>query len=93
MRYKLVINNIDDKVCISIKKISIRDQNNVFELMATSQIGLIIKLVSPTLFSIFINDLVHEINKLDVGIKLVNRKPSMLLYADDITLKAKSTED
>lgn len=49
--------------------------------------------LSPTLFSIFINDLVHEINNLDVGIELVNRKISMLLYADDIALMAKSTED
>lgn len=46
--------------------------------------------LSPTLYSIFVNDMVQETNNLHVGIELVNRN---LLYAYDIALIMKSTED
>jgi len=49
--------------------------------------------VSPTLFSIFINDLVKEINDLNCGFKTGERQLSTLLYADDIVLFAKKEED
>lgn len=49
--------------------------------------------LSPTLFSIFVNDLVAEINSLDIGISAGNLKVSILLYADDIALLFKSEED
>jgi len=42
--------------------------------------------LSPTLFGIFINDIVEEANALDAGIKLGNEQVSILLYADDIAL-------
>ena len=48
--------------------------------------------LSPTLFSIFANDLVAEVNDLDIGIKVGDRKLSLLLYADDIVLVAESEE-
>ena len=41
---------------------------------------------SPTLFSIFIDDLVKEINSLGLGINVVDTKVSIFLYADDIAL-------
>ncbi|VDI08605.1 Hypothetical predicted protein [Mytilus galloprovincialis] len=47
----------------------------------------------PTLFSIFINDLVQEINDLNLGVDLLETKLSLLLYADDIALVANSAED
>ena len=34
--------------------------------------------ISPTLFSIVINDLVQDINNLNLGVALINRKLSML---------------
>ena len=47
--------------------------------------------LSPTLFNIFINDIVHEINSLGLGILLDNgERVSILLYADDIALLAES---
>lgn len=71
-----------------IKKIYVRAQNHVFELLVTSQIGLIGvnngDILFPTLFSVFISDPVHEINNLYVGIEQVNCILSMLLYADNI---------
>lgn len=99
MLYKLLINNIDGKVYNSIKNIYQSPEScvringyltNWFDCKTAVRQG---DNLSPNLFSIFINDLVHKINNLDVGIDLLNRNLSMLLYADDITLIAKSTKD
>ncbi len=40
--------------------------------------------LSPTLFCIFINDIVHEVNNLNLCINIGNRTLSILLCADDI---------
>ena len=42
------------------------------------------------LFSIFIDDLVREINRLNLGINVGSRKISILLYVDDIFILANS---
>jgi len=44
--------------------------------------------LSPTLFSVFINDLVQDINDLNCGIDIDGTMVSLLLYADDIALMA-----
>ena len=44
--------------------------------------------ISPTLFSIYINDLAQEINRLNCGVNLDGTIISVLLYADDIVLIA-----
>ena len=43
---------------------------------------------SPTLFSIFVHDLVKEINAIGSGINVGDAKLSILLYADGIVLVA-----
>lgn len=48
--------------------------------------------LSPTLFNIFINDLVPEINALGLGVQFDNRSISILLYADDIILLSETEE-
>ncbi len=48
--------------------------------------------LSPTLFSVFANDLVQEINDLDLGIPMGDLNVSILLYADDIVLMANTEE-
>ena len=48
---------------------------------------------SPTLFSIFIDDLVREINELGLGINVGDAKISLLLYADDIVMVAYNGQD
>jgi hypothetical protein len=49
--------------------------------------------LSPTLFAMYINDLVKEINDLDCGISLGNTKIGILLYADDVVLVAPNEAD
>ena len=61
--------------------------------------------VSPTLFSIFINDLVKGINELGLGVKIDNRVEvdgtiidnsiilSCLLYADDLVFLSETEEN
>ena len=43
-------------------------------------------ILSPTLFNIFINDLVENNKELNLGIKLGDIHLSILLYADDIAV-------
>ena len=50
-------------------------------------------ILSPTLFAMFIDDLVAEINSKHLGINCQTYKLSTLLYADDIVLLAPSTEN
>ncbi len=42
--------------------------------------------LSPTLFNIFINDLVDDVNSLNLGKTIDGHRISILLYADDIVL-------
>ena len=42
----------------------------------------------PTLFAIFSNDLVKEINDLELGISMGNANVSILMYVDDIVLSS-----
>ena len=49
--------------------------------------------MSPILFSLFINGLAKEINDKTKGIKVGERRVRLLLYADDIVLLAESAED
>lgn len=44
--------------------------------------------LSPTLFAIYINDLVNDINSLSAGVTMDEKVISSLLYADDIALIA-----
>jgi hypothetical protein len=48
--------------------------------------------LSPTLFAIYINDLVHELNEQGVGLDVDGRNVSSLLYADDIIIFAENEE-
>lgn len=96
--YKLLLNGIDGKIYTSIKNIyqhstaSVRVNNKLtgwFTCLTGVKQG---DTASPTLFSIFANDLIREVNDLDLGFELDGKKVSMLLYADDIVCIAK-TED
>ena len=49
--------------------------------------------LSPTLFGIYVNDIITEISEMDVGIEIGDRKMSILAYADDIVVLGKSEEE
>ena len=50
--------------------------------------------LSPTLFSIFINELAQQVKQLDLGINIGNgRKLSILLYADDLAILSENPID
>ena len=50
-------------------------------------------LLSPALFSIYINDLILQINDLGIGIQCDSRMISTLVYADDIILLTEKEQD
>ncbi|XP_048743557.2 uncharacterized protein LOC125656974 [Ostrea edulis] len=99
MLYKLLLNDINGKMYNSIKNIYQSSEScvrvngkltNWFSCKTGVKQG---DNLSPTLFSIFANDLVHEINSLDVGVNIADEKLSVLLYEDDIALIAKTPEE
>jgi hypothetical protein len=49
--------------------------------------------LSPTLFNVFINDLVSEVNMLNKGIPIGDHNLSILLYADDIVIMSDCEEN
>jgi exonuclease III len=49
-------------------------------------------ILSPLLYSIFINDLVKELRKLNAGIGIGDKQLCVLLYADDIVLMAEDMQ-
>ncbi len=94
--YKLLINGVDGNVYNSIKSIyssstsCIRINNKLtdwFDCKTGVKQG---DNLSPTLFSVFINDLVSDINGLDLGMDVGDSKLSILMYADDIVLMSDS---
>ena len=96
--YKLLLNNVDGKIYNSIKNIyastsaSVRINGTLtdwFDCATGVKQGCTL---SPTLFSIFANDLVHEINDLDLGIVVGDKKVSILMFADDIVLVTDSED-
>ncbi len=49
--------------------------------------------LSPTLFNIFINDLVDDVHSLNLGVTIDAHRISILLYADDIVLLGETEKD
>ena len=49
--------------------------------------------LSPTIFSLFINDLAQEIKNLNLGVTVNDKTISILMYADDIALVAPNVKN
>ena len=49
--------------------------------------------ISPTLFNLYTNDLVDELNTLKCGVDIDGRCVSILLYADDVVIMSDSEEN
>lgn len=73
----------DVKSCVRINGLS----TDFFDVKCGLKQGC---LLSPLLFNIYINDLVHEMKHLDIGVDIDGEKVCILLYADDVILIADS---
>lgn len=97
--FHLLFNVIDGKMYKFIKSIyqrsvaSARLNNKLTDWFICTTWVKLGDSASPTLFSIFANHLVNEVNGLDLGFDAHWRNISLLLYADDIVCIAKSEED
>ena len=49
--------------------------------------------LSPTLFGLYINDLVHDLKQVKAGVNVDGRLIQCLLYADDIAILGESEND
>ena len=66
------------------------EQTEWFDLSTGVRQGCV---MSPILFSLFINGLAREINEKGKGIDVGGRRVRLLMYADDIVLLAESARD
>ena len=96
---KLLLHKVDGKMYNSISNsyaglsACVRPnnkRNEWFDCLSVQKQGCNL---SPTLFSIFANDLVQEINALDLGIQIGTVNISILMYADDIVLISNTEEN
>ncbi len=96
--YKILQNNIDGHIYEAVKSLYSNPTacvklNNIhtdwFETKSGTKQG---DSLSPTLFCIFINDLITEINNLNISISIGSGKLSILIFADDIVLIADGEE-
>ncbi len=74
---------IHDRICFFHKMAVLSIYTNWFALNLGVKHGCIL---SPTLFSIYINDLAKAIKELYCGIVMENYKLNILLFSDDIAL-------
>ncbi len=92
LKYRLLSYNIDGKIFNAIQSLYVKTQStvklndvmtNFFDVTCGVKQG---DNLSPTLFSLFINDLAIHIKELHCGVRVGNDNVSILLYADDIIL-------
>jgi len=97
--YKLLQVGIEGKMYYIIKALYDQTESNVkvnncftewFDTKSGVRQG---DSMSPTLFSIFVNDLATRIKRLNLGINTDNHKTAILLYADDVVILADNEND
>jgi hypothetical protein len=99
MLYKLLLNGIDEKLYKSIRNIyqhsssCVRINNKLIEWFDCNSGAKQGDNLSPTIFSVFINDFVKEIEYLSICFEIGGKKISFLLYADDIFLLAETEKN
>jgi hypothetical protein len=97
--FKLLENEIDGKLYQGIKAMydntlsSVRINDKYTDWFDTESGVRQGDTLSPTLFVLFINNLVDEIKSLNIGIDIGNTKICILLYADDIVLITETEEE
>ena len=74
------------KSCVRINGIS----TDFFDVKCGLKQGC---LLSPLVFNLYINDLIHEMKQLNVGEETDDEKMCVLMYADDVILIANNAEE
>ena len=99
LNYKLLSVGINGKIYEAIKQLY-RQTTSCIKLNSSTTEWFDVKSgvrqgdsLSPTLFNIYINDLVNELNSLNIGININGRQICCLLYADDIVIFCNSEEN
>ena len=96
--FKILRNNIEGKLYWAVKALYANNEacvkvNNYLTSWFQCKKGVRQgDTLSPTLFSIFINDLATDIKRLNMGVKFGDEDLSILLYADDVVLLSDNAE-
>ena len=99
LKYKLLSIGINGKIFNAIDQLYRRTvscvklnqfKTNWFEVNSGVRQG---DSLSPTLFSIYINDLIIDLNSMDSGVDINGRRVCCLLYADDIVIFCNTESD
>ena len=96
LMYKMLCNGIRSEMYFTIKymyndlRSSVRINNVMTDSFSVESGVRQGDNFAPTLFTLYINDLIPVINELDVRVSIGDSKISILLYADDIVLLSDS---
>ena len=99
LMYKLISYNVDGKFYKAIRAMynntrAIVKVNQMFSSWFDTRFGVIQgDTLSPTLFIIFLNDLVTDIENLHCGIETDEFSLSVLFYADDIVIISENEDN
>ena len=91
MPCKLLLNNIDRKIYNS--ESCVRLNGKLIDWLICETGVKHGDSLSPTLFAVFSNDFVKEVNDQDMAINIADKKLAILLYTDDIAMVANNEED
>ena len=97
--YKLLQNNIDGKMYHTLKAIytltntCVKINDKTTDWFTTRSGVRQGDCLSPTLFSLFLNDFFHELNALNKGVQVGDDNITVLAYADDIAIITESEQD
>ena len=99
LKYKLlsigingkIFNAIDQLYSKTVSRVKLNQfKTNWFEVNSGVRQG---DSLSPTLFNIYINDLIIDLNSMDLGVDINGRRVCCLLYADDIVIFCNTESD
>ena len=99
MLYKLLVNGVDGNFYNAIKSLyagtisQLRINSHLTDIFTVTNGVRQGDTISPTLFNLYTNDLVDELNALQCGVDIDGRCVSILLYADDVVIMSDSEDN
>ena len=98
MLYKLLVNGVDGNFYNAIKSLyagkitQLRINSHLTDIFTVTNGVRQGDTISPTLFNLYTNDLVDELNALKCGVDIDGRCVSILLYAHDVVIMSDSED-